>query len=211
MEFLGAHDFPKDCDARTTPGPFDGGCAAKALHDVSAPARACGNLPDDVHLEITFAPTGLVAAAEVDAPAQLDPSLASCIEDRFRGASIPPFLGATVKVGKSLLREAGEHVDPRPGYPADCDTRTTIGPFDRGCAAKTLVEVSQAARACGELPDGVHVKITFASTGRVEAAVVDQPAQIDRALASCIEERFRQAHIPPFLGGPVPVGKSLAR
>jgi hypothetical protein len=41
----------------------------------------------------------------------------------------------------------------------------------------------------------------------VEAAVVDQPAQIDRVLASCIEERFRQAHIPPFVSGPGSLGR----
>jgi len=69
--------------------------------------------------------------------------------------------------------------------PTDCDTRTTAGPFDRGCAAKTMVEHRNAARVCGF--EG-HAKITFAPNGAVEAVAIDVPSTVEPEAAACVEK-----------------------
>jgi hypothetical protein len=52
--------------------------------------------------------------------------------------------------------------------------------------------------------------MTFASTGHVQTAEVDNPQPFDAVIGACIAETFRQARVPPFLGGPIKVGKTLA-
>ena len=39
---------------------------------------------------------------------------------------------------------------------------------------------------------------------------VDSPRPFDAVIRACIEETFRQARVPPFPGGPINVGKTLA-
>jgi hypothetical protein len=96
--------------------------------------------------------------------------------------------------------------------PEDCAANGAPGPFDRGCAAKTLSEAEIAARrACGPVPGGGgHIKVTFANTGRVDTAVVDSTGLAGTATAACIEDQFRHAHVPPFRAEkPISVGKTV--
>jgi hypothetical protein len=86
--------------------------------------------------------------------------------------------------------------------PLDCDARTTPQRFDRPCTAKALSDARQAVAKCGLRG---HVKTTFAPTGRVEAVVVEPP-DADARAASCVEARFREARVPPFIGESVSVG-----
>jgi hypothetical protein len=84
-------------------------------------------------------------------------------------------------------------------------------PFDRGAASAALGGV--AVQSCKK-PDGPtgsgHVKITFAPNGTVSSAVVDSGPFPGTAVGGCIAGKFRGAHVPPFSGGPVSVGKSFA-
>jgi hypothetical protein len=87
----------------------------------------------------------------------------------------------------------------------DCEMGKTPGRFDRECTAKALHDARQAAAECGLRG---HVKTTFAPTGRVEAVVVE-PSDADARAMSCVEERFREARIPPYVGQPVSIGIAI--
>lgn len=86
----------------------------------------------------------------------------------------------------------------------------TCPPFDRGAAAQALgsINVSSCKRAGG--PDGNgHVKITYATSGQVQAAVIDGGPFPGTPVGGCIASLFRNAAVPPFCGASVTVGKSF--
>jgi len=93
--------------------------------------------------------------------------------------------------------------------PTDCDTRTTPGPFDRGCTAMALGAVGLSGCLQDTAGGSGHLKIKFLPTGNVGETHVDSPGFAGTASARCVEERFTHAHIPPFQGAPVTVGKSF--
>ena len=84
-------------------------------------------------------------------------------------------------------------------------------PFDRGAAAASLggVDVGGCKKPGGPTGDG-HVSITFAPSGHVLSAVVDQPPYAGTAVGGCVAGKFRSAHVPPFAGGNMPVGKRFS-
>jgi hypothetical protein len=57
----------------------------------------------------------------------------------------------------------------------------------------------------GPTGDG-HLNVTFAPSGDVQSAVLDQPPFTRTAVGECIARRFRDLHIPPFAGGAVTIG-----
>ena len=83
-------------------------------------------------------------------------------------------------------------------------------PFDRGAASATLgsIDVSSCKKTDGPSGPG-HVRITFSPNGTVQTAIVDQPPYAGTAVGGCVAGKFRSAHVPPFAGGPTPVGKSF--
>jgi predicted Zn finger-like uncharacterized protein len=83
-------------------------------------------------------------------------------------------------------------------------------PFDRGAAAAALgaVNVSSCKRPDGPTGSG-HVTVTFEPSGQVSTAVVDQPPFQGTPVGGCVAGKFRGAHVPPFGGAPVRVGKSF--
>jgi hypothetical protein len=83
-------------------------------------------------------------------------------------------------------------------------------PFDRGAAAAALGSVNVAGCKKSDGPTGSgHIKITFAPTGSVASAQVDQPPFAGTAVGGCVAGKFRSAHIPAFAGSSVTVGKSF--
>jgi hypothetical protein len=54
------------------------------------------------------------------------------------------------------------------------------------------------------------VSITFSPSGRVSSAIVDQPPYAGTSVGGCVAGKVRGAHVPPFAGGNVPVGKHFS-
>jgi hypothetical protein len=52
---------------------------------------------------VTFAPNGSVTTAVVDQPPFAGSAVGGCIAGKFRGARVPAFGGAPMKVGKSFV------------------------------------------------------------------------------------------------------------
>jgi predicted Zn finger-like uncharacterized protein len=94
--------------------------------------------------------------------------------------------------------------------PAETGGGGSTAPFDRGAAQGALggVNVQSCKKPDGPTGSG-HVKITFAPNGSVSSAVVDGGPFPGTPVGGCIAGKFRGAHVPPFGGGPVSVGKSF--
>jgi len=86
------------------------------------------------------------------------------------------------------------------------------GPFNPGNAMASLGPIASSVGGCkkSDGPTGSgHIKITFAPTGSVASAQVDQPPFAGTAVGGCVAGKFRSAHIPAFAGSSVTVGKSF--
>jgi predicted Zn finger-like uncharacterized protein len=87
---------------------------------------------------------------------------------------------------------------------------TSSAPFDRGAAAAALGGVNVASCKKPDGPTGAgHVTVTFGPDGQVQSAVVDSGPFPGTPVGGCIAGKFRGAHVPPFGGAPVRVGKSF--
>jgi predicted Zn finger-like uncharacterized protein len=107
--------------------------------------------------------------------------------------------------GDALAAAAGKKADA-PAAPAPASG----APFDRGAAAAALggVNVSSCKKPDG--PSGAgHVTVTFGPDGSVQTAVVDSGPFPGTPVGGCIAGKYRGAHVPPFGGAPVRVGKSF--
>jgi predicted Zn finger-like uncharacterized protein len=86
-------------------------------------------------------------------------------------------------------------------------------PFDRGAAAAALGGIADGVASCkkpgGPTGDG-HVSITFSPGGTVVSAIVDQPPYAGTAVGGCVAGKFRGAHVPPFSGGNLTIGKRFS-
>jgi predicted Zn finger-like uncharacterized protein len=83
-------------------------------------------------------------------------------------------------------------------------------PFDRGAAAGALGAVNVQSCKKNDGPTGQgHVQVTFSPSGGVQSAVADTPPFAGTAVGGCVAGKFRSAHVPPFGGGTVKVGKSF--
>ena len=109
--------------------------------------------------------------------------------------------------GSALAAAAGK---PATEAPKDTGGGGSTAPFDRGAAQGALggVNVQSCKKPDGPTGSG-HVKITFAPNGSVSSAVVDSGPFPGTPVGGCIAGKFRGAHVPPFGGGPVSVGKSF--
>ena len=107
----------------------------------------------------------------------------------------------------ALAAAAGK---PATEAPKDNSGGGSTAPFDRGAAQGALggVNVQSCKKPDGPTGSG-HVKITFAPNGSVSSAVVDSGPFPGTPVGGCIAGKFRGAHVPPFGGGPVSVGKSF--
>jgi hypothetical protein len=101
-----------------------------------------------------------------------------------------------------LPSQGGTSVGPlSPGCP----------PFDRGAAAAALGGVNlQKCKQLGGPAGSGHVKITYATSGQVQSAVIDGGAFPGTPAGGCIALQFRNARVPAFCGAVVTVGKSFS-
>lgn len=84
------------------------------------------------------------------------------------------------------------------------------GTFDRAAAGAALSGVNVAGCKKPDGPTGAgHVTVTFESSGSVQSAIVDGGDFPGTPVGGCIAGKFRGAHVPPFSGSPVKVGKSF--
>jgi len=94
--------------------------------------------------------------------------------------------------------------------PARVPQGTTAAPFDRGAAASALGSVNiQACKKAGGPTGAGKVTVTFLPNGSVEKAEIDGAPFAGTPVGGCIAGKYRGAHVPPFSGNPVPVGKSF--
>ena len=83
--------------------PFDRGAAAGALGAVNLSSCKKADGPTGSgHVKVTFAPSGVVSAVEVDQPPFSGTAVGGCIAQKYRGAKIPAFNSTPVTVGKSF-------------------------------------------------------------------------------------------------------------
>jgi hypothetical protein len=81
--------------------PFDRAAAVRALAiDVSSCKRP-GAPTGPGHARVTFQPSGAASAVDVDAP-YAGTAAGGCVAQKYRAASIPPFSGGALGVGKSF-------------------------------------------------------------------------------------------------------------
>jgi hypothetical protein len=84
--------------------------------------------------------------------------------------------------------------------------------FDQSVAMQALREAGDAARSCrsGDTPSGaVRLSVTFARTGRVAQANIEDASLAATPVGSCIVSRFRAVAVPPFRGSSMTVRKTL--
>ncbi len=86
----------------------------------------------------------------------------------------------------------------------------TGGTFDRVAAQSALGGVNVVGCKKPDGPTGSgHVTVTFEASGNVQSAIVDGGDYPGTPVGGCIAGKFRGAHVPPFSGSPVKVGKSF--
>ncbi|MDF2695756.1 MAG: virulence associated protein [Labilithrix sp.] len=110
---------------------------------------------------------------------------------------------------KDLNSALSEAAGKKPDAPASGGGGSTA-PFDRGAAAAALgaVNVQSCKKADGPTGSG-HVTVTFAPDGSVRSADIDGGPFPGTAVGGCIAGKYRGAHVPPFGGANVRVGKSF--
>jgi hypothetical protein len=84
------------------PRPFDRGAAAGALARVSVAQCSASGQVGTGHVTVTFAPSGRVSSVIVDDPSFSGTPAGRCVTTAFFGASVAPFEGGQVRVGKSF-------------------------------------------------------------------------------------------------------------
>ena len=102
----------------------------------------------------------------------------------------------------------------RKAVPTSAPTTTAApeqgGTFDRAAASGSLNSVNIAGCKKPDGPVGAgHVTVTFGPSGTVTTAVVDGGDFPGTPVGGCIAGKYRSAHVPPFSGSPVKVGKSF--
>jgi hypothetical protein len=87
-----------------------------------------------------------------------------------------------------------------------------LQPFSPAAAAVALNAVLPLVEACartGLHGAGYHAKVTFMSSGMVVSVNVDLPANLPDVQNACVVQAFSVAHMSPFSGHAVTVGKTF--
>ena len=82
--------------------PFDRAAAATSLANVSVRHCGAGGQVGTGHVVVTFGPNGRVSEVVVDDPTFAGTPAGRCAQAAFFSASVQPFTGASVRVGKSF-------------------------------------------------------------------------------------------------------------
>ena len=84
------------------PQVFDRGAAAGSLGRIGLGQCSASGQVGTGHVMVTFAPSGRVSQVLVDDATFSGTPAGRCVVAAFFGASVPPFQGGAVKVGKSF-------------------------------------------------------------------------------------------------------------
>lgn len=84
--------------------PFDRPSAARGLAISVANCKRADGPTGAGHVKVTFQPSGLVSAVDVEAPFA-GTAAGACIAQRYRGVSVPAFSGGALTVGKGFALE----------------------------------------------------------------------------------------------------------
>jgi len=122
-------------------------------------------------------------------------------------AATPP-TGAPVAAATVVTVAGATAVKPR----ARSKAAEATEPFDASAANASLAQAQARASSCRKAddPSGVaQVTITFAPSGRVTTALVAGPPFAGTQTGGCVASTLRSARVPPFLGEPVTVRKTV--
>jgi predicted Zn finger-like uncharacterized protein len=118
----------------------------------------------------------------------------------------PPAPAKPADFGSALAQAAGKPKDE----PKAATSSGSSAPFNRGAASAALSGVNvQACKKPGGPTGSGRVKVTFAPSGSVSAAVIEGPPFAGTPVGGCIAGKFRGANIPAFSGGPVSANKTF--
>ncbi|MBX3215382.1 MAG: zinc-ribbon domain-containing protein [Labilithrix sp.] len=96
-------EAPSGGGGSSSTAPFDRGAAAAALGAVNVQSCKKSDGPTGSgHVMVTFAPDGSVQSAVIDGGPYPGTTVGGCIAGKYRGARVPAFGGAPVRVGKSF-------------------------------------------------------------------------------------------------------------
>lgn len=96
-------EAPTSGGGSSSTAPFDRGAAAAALGAVNVQSCKKSDGPTGSgHVMVTFAPDGSVQSAVIDGGPYPGTTVGGCIAGKYRGARVPAFGGAPVRVGKSF-------------------------------------------------------------------------------------------------------------
>jgi hypothetical protein len=94
-------------------GAFDRAQAAAALAAVDvSDCRLPYGPTGSGHVSVVFDPDGTVSSATVDQPPFVGTAAGGCVARKFRGATLPAFIGNPVRVGKSFVIGASGPMPP---------------------------------------------------------------------------------------------------
>lgn len=95
---------PSTSSSTKSAPPFDRPSAGRALAISVANCKRTDGPTGAGHVKVTFQPSGLVSAVEVEAPFA-GTAAGACIAQRYRGVSVPAFSGGALTVGKGFALE----------------------------------------------------------------------------------------------------------
>jgi len=166
------------------------------------------SMPQDLAPKSTAPPPAAPTAAHVEAPRPAaDPSedaRRASIAAPARRAPAPQAIAPISDPTPPIAAAAPRTEPPRETAPTSAFVDVDSAPlFDQAAAMQALREAGDAAKSCrsGDTPSGaVRVSVTFARTGRVAQANIEDAALASTPQGSCILGRFRAIQVPPFRG-----------
>jgi hypothetical protein len=197
----GAFTAPAGSVAAPEPTTTNGTNVPPAPGTGTASAKVASLTPSDKNARTGVASTTASAAATEAKPEETAPPATAT-------APAPAPTPEKPADFASALATAAGKADEKPAENAAASG--SGAQFDRGAAAGALGGVDYQSCKKPDGPTGPgHVTITFGPDGTVASAIVDQGPFPGTPVGGCIAGKFRGAHVPPFTGAPVKVGKSF--
>lgn len=171
-------------------------------------AKNSPNIHGRTSTRILIDRTGHVSiSSDLGSEGTLPAEVGKCVAEHFEKLVFPAPEGGTLTVVYPLIFGKSEA-----SAGGDLSAPTSNVPFDKGAAAKAMLDAEKQSATCSKPggPTGAgHIKVTFDITGHVTSTDLDSGPFAGTAVGVCIQARFHEAHIAPFSGGPVTVGKAF--
>lgn len=115
----------------------------------------------------------------------------------------------TARRGAAHTASATEAPTARKAEATASRAPNTPGPLDRRALAQAVARAAGAASSCAPGPEKGRVTLTFAPSGNVQSAHLEQPFD-GPGVNSCVLRAMGRARVGPFVGETVTVHKTLA-